>query len=564
MKEMFLLKLGEIVLKGANRRTFEETLKKNVRRTVSHFGAFKVYIMQSTVYVEPQADDCDLDGAWEACGHVFGVSSMCRCRACEKDLDAIYQAVVDYLGDELSVQKSFKVESKRSDKSFPLNSIQISQEIGGRLAEAFPQVAVDVHTPTYVVNVEVRDFAAYIHGPAVPGAGGLPTGTGGRAAVLLSGGIDSPVAGYMIAKRGVELECIHFFSYPYTSERAKEKVLELAKLMTRYCGRMTVDVVGFTEIQEAVVRIAALTGSEEVELGKRAVLVLCADNGVVAEGVTQTDASVTATMAGEIAKHRSSVCRMAARAGADVFAIDIGMNRRVEGVRDCHTADGTQNMTKGPAMTRAQAEQAIQTGMELVHECRDAGYRLLATGEMGIGNTTTSSAVTAVLLGLPIEEVTGRGAGLSNEGLIRKLDAIHRAIEVNRPDAADPMDVLCKLGGFDIAGMTGIFLGGALYRVPVLIDGLISSVAALLAARLCPNARCAMLASHCSAEPAARQILQELGVHAVLDAGLKLGEGTGAVCMMPLLDMALAVYRDSAGFADAGVGQYTVQKGDRR
>ena len=252
MKEMFLLKLGEIVLKGANRRTFEETLKKNVRRTVSHFGAFKVYIMQSTVYVEPQADDCDLDGAWEACGHVFGVSSMCRCRACEKDLDAIYQAVVDYLGDELSVQKSFKVESKRSDKSFPLNSIQISQEIGGRLAEAFPQVAVDVHTPAYVVNVEVRDFAAYIHGPAVPGAGGLPTGTGGRATVLLSGGIDSPVAGYMIAKRGVELECIHFFSYPYTSERAKEKVLELAKLMTRYCGRMTVDVVGFTEIQEAI------------------------------------------------------------------------------------------------------------------------------------------------------------------------------------------------------------------------------------------------------------------------------------------------------------------------
>lgn len=252
MKEMFLLKLGEIVLKGANRRTFEEALKKNVRRTVSHFGAFKVYIMQSTVYVEPQSEDCDLDGAWEACGHVFGVSSMCRCRACGKDLDAIYQAVVDYLGDELSVQKSFKVESKRSDKSFPLNAIQISQEIGGRLAEAFPQVAVDVHKPSYVVNVEVRDFAAYIHGPAQPGAGGLPTGTGGRAAVLLSGGIDSPVAGYMIAKRGVELECIHFFSYPYTSERAKEKVLELAKLMTKYCGRMTVDVVGFTEIQEAI------------------------------------------------------------------------------------------------------------------------------------------------------------------------------------------------------------------------------------------------------------------------------------------------------------------------
>ena len=252
MKEMFLLKLGEIVLKGANRRTFEDVLKKNVRRRVASFGNFKVYIMQSTVYVEPLDDDCDLDGAWEACGAVFGISSMCRCRACEKNLDAIFQAVMDYLGDEISMQKSFKVESKRSDKSFPLNSIQISQEIGGRIAEAFPNVAVDDHNPSYIVNVEVRDFAAYIHGPATPGAGGLPTGTGGRAAVLLSGGIDSPVAGYMIAKRGVELECVHFFSYPYTSERAKEKVLELARLMTRWCGRMTVDIVGFTEIQEAI------------------------------------------------------------------------------------------------------------------------------------------------------------------------------------------------------------------------------------------------------------------------------------------------------------------------
>ena len=321
---------------------------------------------------------------------------------------------------------------------------------------------------------------------------------------------------------------------------------------------------GLGRLEEDVVRIAALTGSADVDIATRAVLVLCADNGVVCEGVTQTDASVTAVMAGEISRKHSSVCRMAASAGADVFAIDIGMNSRVDGVRDCHVASGTRNIAKGPAMTRAQAEQAIETGMELVRECRDAGYRLIATGEMGIGNTTTSSAVTAVLLGLAIETVTGRGAGLSNEGLVRKLDAIHRAIDINCPDASDPMDVLCKLGGFDIAGMAGIFLGGALYRVPVLIDGLISSVAALIAARLCPNATCAMLASHCSAEPAARQILDELGVHAVIEAGLKLGEGTGAVCMMPLLDMTLSVYRDSAGFADAGVGQYTIQKGDKR
>ena len=252
MKELFLLKLGEIVLKGQNRRVFEDKLKTNTRRRMSKFGQFKVTITQSTLYVEPLNDDCDLDGAWEACGAIFGIASMCRCRACEKDLDAIFKTVVEYLGDELSMQKSFKVESKRSDKRFPLNSIQISQEIGGRIAEEFPNVAVDVHNPSYVVNIEVRETAAYVHGPSVPGAGGLPTGTGGRAAVLLSGGIDSPVAGYMIAKRGVEIECIHFFSYPYTSERAKEKVLELARLMTRYCGRMTVDVVGFTKVQEAI------------------------------------------------------------------------------------------------------------------------------------------------------------------------------------------------------------------------------------------------------------------------------------------------------------------------
>ena len=249
MKELFLLKLGEIVLKGQNRRVFEDKLKTNTRRRMSKFGQFKVTITQSTLYVEPLNDDCDLDGAWEACGAIFGIASMCRCRACEKDLDAIFKTVVEYLGDELSMQKSFKVESKRSDKRFPLNSIQISQEIGGRIAEEFPNVAVDVHNPSYVVNIEVRETAAYVHGPSVPG---LPTGTGGRAAVLLSGGIDSPVAGYMIAKRGVEIECIHFFSYPYTSERAKEKVLELARLMTRYCGRMTVDVVGFTKVQEAI------------------------------------------------------------------------------------------------------------------------------------------------------------------------------------------------------------------------------------------------------------------------------------------------------------------------
>ena len=252
MNEMFLLKLGEIVLKGGNRFQFENRLKTNVCRRLRSYGEFSVRISQSTVFVEPLNEQCDLDGAWEAAHTIFGVLSLCRCRPCEKELDAIFETVNAYLGDELLTAKSFKVESKRSDKRFPLNSIQLSQEIGGRIAERYPSLAVDVHHPDYTVYVEIRDHAAYVHGPAEQGAGGLPTGVGGRAMVLLSGGIDSPVAGYMIAKRGVELEAVHFFSYPYTSELAKDKVLELARLMTRYCGRMTVNIVGFTEIQEAI------------------------------------------------------------------------------------------------------------------------------------------------------------------------------------------------------------------------------------------------------------------------------------------------------------------------
>ena len=252
MKEIFLLKLGEIVLKGANKRQFEDKLRQNVRRRMRPYGNFDVYLMQSTIYVEPMDEEADIEGAWDACSTILGVVSLCRCRACEKDLDCIFQTVEEYLGDDLDCAESFKVESKRSDKRFPLTSIGISQAIGGRVAEAHPNCRVDVHNPAYTVYVEVRDLAAYVHGPAVPGAGGLPTGVGGRAMCLLSGGIDSPVAAYMMAKRGVEIECVHFFSYPYTSELAKNKVLELARLVTRYCGRMTVNVVSFTQIQEAI------------------------------------------------------------------------------------------------------------------------------------------------------------------------------------------------------------------------------------------------------------------------------------------------------------------------
>ena len=252
MNEMFLLKMGEIVLKGLNRSTFEGRLQSNLTRRLKPYGKFKIRLLQSTVYVEPEDEDCDLDGAWEACSRVFGIAAMSRCRGCEKDLDAIYEACVEYLGDEIDLAGSFKVESKRADKKFPMTSIQISQEIGGRLAEAYPDTLVDVHNPDYTVFVEVREQMAYVHGPAQLGAGGLPIGVGGKTALLLSGGIDSPVAGWMMGKRGVELECVHFFSYPYTSEKAKEKVLDLARIVARYCGRMTVHVVPFTKIQEQI------------------------------------------------------------------------------------------------------------------------------------------------------------------------------------------------------------------------------------------------------------------------------------------------------------------------
>ncbi len=252
MNEIFLLKMGEIVLKGLNRSSFEGKLHSNLTRRLRPYGKFKIRLLQSTVYVEPEDENCDMDGAWDACSRVFGIATMCRSRGCEKSMDAIFQACCDYLGNEIELADSFKVESKRADKKFPMTSIQISQEIGGRLAEEYPDTVVDVHNPGYTVYVEIREENAFVHGPAKPGAGGLPTGIGGKTALLLSGGIDSPVAGYMIGKRGVELECIHFFSYPYTSERAKEKVLDLAKIMARYCGRMTVHVVPFTKIQEEI------------------------------------------------------------------------------------------------------------------------------------------------------------------------------------------------------------------------------------------------------------------------------------------------------------------------
>ena len=252
MNDMILCKLGEIVLKGQNRKSFELKLMGNIRRRLAPLGKFRVYCLQSTVYVEPEEEGADMDAAFEAVKKVFGVIKLSRAAACEKKAEAIAEKAVEYLRDEMLAAKSFKVESKRSDKSFPMSSIQISQFVGGELAEAYPSCAVDVHDPELTVYVEVRDAAAYVHAGAVPGAGGMPVGSNGTAVTLLSGGIDSPVSTYMIAKRGVRLIPIHFFSFPYTSEAAKEKVVELARLLTEYCGRMTIEIVPFTHIQEEI------------------------------------------------------------------------------------------------------------------------------------------------------------------------------------------------------------------------------------------------------------------------------------------------------------------------
>ena len=251
MDDIILLKQGEIILKGLNRREFEMKLISNIKRRLKPFGEFNVYCMQSTVYAEPQGR-CDMDEAYDAVKTVFGVNTVARAAVCEKDKDAIVRKAIEYLGAQLEAARSFKVESKRADKRFPMSSIELSQYAGGLLHERFPHLKPDMHTPELIVNIEVRDLAAYVHGPSEQGAGGLPVGAGGRMAALLSGGIDSPVAMHMMAKRGAIIIPVHFFSFPYTSEMAKEKVLTLSRILKKYCGRMMVEIVPFTHIQEEI------------------------------------------------------------------------------------------------------------------------------------------------------------------------------------------------------------------------------------------------------------------------------------------------------------------------
>ena len=253
MKEIILLKDGEIVLKGLNRRTFEDVLKKNIRHAISHLGSFEIKSAQSIIYVKPLSDDIDLDEACLKISRVFGIVSYSRAAICEeKTLESIIATAPVYLEKELNAVKTFKVEARRSDKRFPYKSPEICAELGGVILDKFPHLSVDVHNPDLIVNVEVRDFGAYVHGAAHKGAGGIPVGTSGNAAILISGGIDSPVAAYMMAKRGLKLTAVHFASPPYTSKRAEDKVVRLLRRVSRYAGKMTMYTVPFTKIQETI------------------------------------------------------------------------------------------------------------------------------------------------------------------------------------------------------------------------------------------------------------------------------------------------------------------------
>ena len=315
---------------------------------------------------------------------------------------------------------------------------------------------------------------------------------------------------------------------------------------------------GMGSFEGLTAQIGAILGTDEIDISGKAVLIMCADNGIVEEGVTQSDQSVTYQVAQSMARKQSSVCRMADSIGAETIPVDIGINNieEIDGVLNRKIRPGTRNFSKEPAMTEEETIRAIETGIELVSSCKSKGYNIIATGEMGIGNTTTSSAIAAALLKCDPQKVTGRGAGLSNQGLSRKQQVIAGAIEKYDLYKADALTILSTVGGLDIAGLTGVCVGGAVYHIPIVLDGLISMAAALVAERILPGVKTYLIPSHKGKEPASQLIAEELGLCPVIDAGLALGEGTGAVMMFSLLDMAMSIYENKTTFSNIEVEQY--------
>jgi len=386
MTEMILLKLGELVLKGANRYTFEDKLKSNLARRLKSHGKFRVYSRQSTTYIEPLSDECDMDAAYDVAKKVFGAVGVSRAKACAKTKEAMLETVRTYLAGNLVGEKTFKVESKRADKSFPMTSIQLSQWVGGELDDLYPNLHVDVHNPALTIHLEVRDYAAFVHADPEPGAGGLPVGTSGRAMSLLSGGIDSPVASWMMAKRGVALEMVHFYSYPYTSPEAKEKVLDLARLLTPWTGRLIVHVVPFTHIQEELRRACP---EELFTLLMRRFMMR------IAEGMarrTGCRALVTGESLGQVASQTMDAMAVTgAVASLPVFRPLVGMDKE-EVVRiarkigtfetsilpyeDCCTVFTPRHPRTRPHLDEIEAAEAVLDVEALVQEALDATERV--------------------------------------------------------------------------------------------------------------------------------------------------------------------------------------------
>lgn len=316
---------------------------------------------------------------------------------------------------------------------------------------------------------------------------------------------------------------------------------------------------GLGKLEEIVARIGSIRETTDVRIDKRIVLLCCADNGVTKCGVSQSDSSVTMNIAKSLVAGTASVSIMAKSVNASVRPINMGMQGHVEGMSDRRVVHGTDNICVGPAMTRVETIKAILNGIDEVAQCKSDDVDIICTGEAGIGNTTTSAAVAAVLLNQDVKYMVGRGAGLSDDGVVRKINAIVNAIDVNSPDKNDIIDVLSKVGGADIAGMVGIYIGGAVHHIPVVMDGVISSVAALCACRLCEAVSDYIIPSHMSSEIAMKYICDELRLEPIIYGGFHLGEGTGAVAVLPLIDMALHVYYEAARFDDIGVEQYTKQ-----
>ncbi len=309
-------------------------------------------------------------------------------------------------------------------------------------------------------------------------------------------------------------------------------------------------------------KIGAAQGTTDICIDRKRVLVFCSDNGVVEEGISQSDHTVTTAVAKALAEGTSNVNIFANQAGADVEVYDTGMidDLKVEGLIVQKSVNGTKNMSKEPAMTKDQLIFAIETGIHAAEKAKADGIQIVVIGEMGIGNTTTSAAVASILLGADPHLMTGRGSGLSDEGLKRKIQVIEQCIQVNQPDPKDPLDVLAKAGGFDIAAMCGVILGCAAIGLPVVLDGVISCTAGCCAKAVAPAALDYMIPSHVSNEPAGRAILEFLGLHGPIDAHMALGEGTGGVMLLPLLDMALKLYHGTHSFDNIGIEAYTEHK----